>query len=120
MKDVSREIEYNGRKYKLVFNLNVMEAIQEEYGTFEKWGDLTEGKTEDGDKKEPNIKAIVFGVTQMLNEGIDIENEENGTDEKPFTHKQVGRIIMDVGMAEVADQMKETVVASTESTEKNV
>ena len=32
---------------------------------------------------EPNAKAVIFGFTQMLNEGIEIDNEDNGTDTKP-------------------------------------
>ena len=71
MKEMRNEIEYKGITYNLVFNLNVMEVIQDEYGTLDKWGELT-----DGSKGEPNAKAVVFGFTAMLNEGIDIDNEE--------------------------------------------
>ena len=28
MKDISKEIEYRGKTYKIVFNLNVMQLIQ--------------------------------------------------------------------------------------------
>ena len=85
MKDFNGELQYKEKTYKLVFNLNVMEAIQEAYGSLEAWGDLT-----DGESGEPNAKAVIFGFTAMLNEGIDIDNEENGTNEKPLTLKQVG------------------------------
>ena len=44
MKEMRNEIEYKGNKYLIVFNINVMEAIQQEYGTIENWGNLTEGK----------------------------------------------------------------------------
>ena len=115
MKDVSKKITVNGKEYDVVFNLNVMEEIQEEYGTLEKWGDLTDGK--DG---EPNAKAVIFGFTHMINEGIDIRNEENGTDEKPLTYKQVGRMRTEIGLDEMSKTMHETVIASTESAEKNV
>lgn len=114
MKDYSGEIEYKGTKYKIVFNLNVMEAIQDEYGTLEKWGELT-----DGANGEPNVKAIIYGIREMLNEGIDIQNEEEGTDIKPLTLKQVGRLITAIGVEEVTSKMNDTVVESTKSTEKN-
>ena len=114
MKDVNGKIQYNGKDYRIVFNLNVMEAIQEKYGTLDKWGSLT-----DGSEGEPNAKAVIFGFTQMINEGIDIENEENGTNIKPFTLKQVGRILTEVGIANATQVMNNTVVESTESTEKN-
>lgn len=115
MKDVSGNISYNGRDYKLVFNLNVMERIQEEYGTLDKWGELTDGST-----GEPNAKAIKFGFTEMINEGIEMENEQNGTDIKPFTEKQVGRIITEIGLANVVDTVNTTVINSTKDDGKNV
>lgn len=114
MKDAMQTIEYKGKTYKLVFDLNVMEAIQDEYGSIEAWGKLTE--PEDG---EPNVKAIVFGVTEMINEGIDIDNDENGTDEKPLTHKQVARILTEVGLESVAEKMQKSVIDSTEDDSKN-
>ena len=116
MKEISKTLEYKDKKYKLVFNLNVMEVIQEKYGTLESWGKLTDGKENDG---EPNAKAVIFGITAMLNEGIDIENEENGTEEKMLTNKQVGRIITEIGLKSSAQLMNGVVIDSTQSAEKN-
>ena len=114
MKDFNGEIQYKGKEYHLVFNLNVMEAIQAEYGTVDKWAELT-----DGESGEPDAKAIIYGFREMLNEGIDIANEENGTDDKPFTLKQVGRLITEVGIQEATAKLNETVIESTKSEEKN-
>lgn len=114
MKDMCGHIQYKGKDYKLVFNLNVMEAIQEEYGSVEVWGDLT-----DGGEGEPNARAVIFGFTQMLNEGIDITNDEEGTNDKSLTLKQVGRMITEVGLIEATKSMQNTVVKSTESEVKN-
>ena len=114
MKDFNGEIEYKDKKYKLVFNLNVMEAIQDEYETLEEWGALT-----DGSKGEVNAKAVIFGFTQMINEGLDIENEETGTEFKPLTVKQVGRMITEVGLENATKSLNQTVVESTKSEEKN-
>ena len=116
MKEISKTFEYKGKEYKLVFNLNVMEVIQDKYGTLENWGKLTDGAENDG---EPNAKAVIFGITAMLNEGIDIDNEENGTEEKMLTNKQVGRMITDIGLSEATKKLNETVVESTQSGEKN-
>lgn len=116
MKEISKTLEYKGKNYKLVFNLNVMEVIQDKYGTLEKWGKLTDGAENDG---EPNAKAVIFGITAMLNEGIDIENEENGTEEKMLTNKQVGRMITDIGLQSSAQLMNGVVIDSTKSGEKN-
>lgn len=114
MKDMCGHIQYKGKDYKLVFNLNVMETIQEEYGSVEAWGDLT-----DGGEGEPNAKAVIFGFAQMLNEGIDITNDEEGTNDKPLTLKQVGRMITEVGLIEATKSLQDTVVKSTESEVKN-
>lgn len=141
MKDFNGEIQYHERTYKLVFNLNVMEAIQEEYGTLDNWGNLTDGegyakkayeKTnpkkawEDLTAKEkalypsePDAKAVIFGFALMINEGIDIENEENGTDLKPKTLKQVGRMISEIGLSNATKTINKTVIESTKGEEKN-
>ena len=114
MKNIS-EIEYKGKKLKLVFNLNVMEAIQNEFGSVDNWGKLT-----DGASGEVNIKALKFGFTEMVNEAIDIENDENGTDIPFYTSKQVARIISDLGMEQATKALNETVIDSTkDDSEKN-
>jgi hypothetical protein len=112
------EINYKGVKYELVFNLNVMELIQEEYGSVEAWGDVVENAD------EPNAKAVKFGLTCMLNEGIEIYNEDHEDDEdfkprKLLTENKVGRIITEVGLAETTEQLRKSVVDSTKSDEKN-
>lgn len=116
MKDFGGKIEYKDKVYNLVFNLNVMEEIQEKYGSIDNWGALTDGSENAG---EPNAKAVIFGLTAMINEGIDIDNEENGTKNKPLTQKQVGRIITEVGLVEALKTLNDTVVESTKSEEKN-
>ena len=94
-------------------NIETFEKIEQEYGSLEKWGELTSGK-------EPNAKAVIFGFTQMLNEGIDIENEDKGTNEPFLTIKQVGRMITEVGMDVASSALQETVIDSTKSSEKNL
>lgn len=111
IKDVFNEIEYREQKYKVYFNLNVMEEIQAEYKTFDNWTDLVGGKN-----KEVDIKALKFGFQAMLNEGIDIQNEEEGTDIKPLTEKQVGRILTEIGLQTASQKLIDTVVESTKST----
>ena len=114
MKDINGELQYKDKIYPLVFNLNVMQAIQEEYGTLDEWGKLT-----DGSKGEVNAKAVIFGFKEMINEGIDMANEEDGSDIKPVTLKQVGRMITEIGLKEATEKMNTTVVESTKSNEKN-
>lgn len=115
MKEVSKTINYKGKDYKLVFNLNVMEVIQEEYKTINAWGELTDGKS-----GEVDVKALKFGFAAMLNEGIDIDNDDNGTNEPFLTLKQVGRMLSEIGFDQVTEDMNEVVVESVKSDEKNV
>lgn len=117
MKDIMKKITYKDKEYGIVFNLNVMEQIQDEYGSLEEWGKLT-----GGDNGEPNVKAVKFGFTAMLNEAIDIQNDENGTDLKPLTKNFVGRMLTEIGLAEMTKQIQNTVVESTktDNEEKNV
>lgn len=107
-------ISYNGIDYPILFNLNVMEEIQEEYGTIEKWGELTESHGQ-----EPNAKAIKFGLGAMINEGIDVYNETHEEKRPLFTPKQVGRIITEAGLNNIAATMQQSVIESTKSDEKN-
>ena len=114
MKDTNGKILYKDKEYSLVFNLNVMERVQAEYGTIEHWGELTDGKS-----GEPDAKAVIFGFTEMLNEGIDIYNEEHGTNEPFLTLKQVGRMITEIGLKDATQTLNETVVESVRNDEKN-
>ena len=114
IKEVSQEIDYNGKKYKIVFNLNVMQAIQDKFGSLDKWGELTDTKG-----KEINIEPLLFGFKEMLNEGIDIDNEKNGTDIPLLTQKQVGRILTEIGLNEALTKVNGVVVDSSKSDEKN-
>lgn len=113
MKDISKSIQYKDKTYKLVFNLNVMEAIQTEYGSMDAWSKLTDNPN------EPNARAVTFGITEMINEGIDIANDENGTHEPFLTRKQVGRMITEVGLSNMAMTMQDAVIESVKSDSKN-
>lgn len=112
------KVTWKGVDYTLVFNLNVMEQIQEKYGSISKWGALTDNN------KEPNAKAVIFGLTCMINEGIDIDNDDNtnveGYQPKKFlTAKQVGRLITEVGIEEANQKLNDTVINAVASDEKN-
>lgn len=117
MKDTKKTIEYKGVTYPLVFNINVMEAIQEKYESFEEWTNLT-----DKNANEVNFKALKFGIEQMINEGIDIENEEKEEKREFVNSKLVGRLITTLSLETAAAKLQETVIDSTKSDEiiKNV
>lgn len=115
MNDYENTLHINGKDYTLKFTLNVMEEIQEHYGTVDKWAELT-----DGAGGEPNAKALIFGFTAMLNEGMEIKAEEMGEPFTPLSRKQVGRLITQLGIENVEKAMKQTVIESAQSVEKNV
>ena len=115
----SKKINYKGIDYSLEFNLNAMQEIQEEYGTIEKWGELT-----DGTNGEVDVKALLFGLRAMINEGIEIDNEDNAGVEgyvkkKALSLKSVGRLVTEIGLSTAIQTANETVVESTKSDEKN-
>ena len=70
MLDKINYLETAEEKFPMAFTLNVMESIQEKYGSIEAWSNLIQ---RDG---EPDIKALKFFMTESINEGIEIENEK--------------------------------------------
>jgi len=101
-------LETKTEKYPLVFTLNVMEAIQEKYGTIEAWSNLIQ---RDG---EPDIKALKFFITEAINEGLEIEAEKNGEKRKAITSKKAGRILTEIGLSGAASKIMATISDSVE------
>ena len=104
-------IETENRKYPVVFNINVMEEIQEAYGSVSVWGAIVEN-AEGG---EPKVKDLKIGLMMMINEGIDIENEMTGANAPMVNSKQVGRLIGEIGFQAITDVIKNITVASTKT-----
>ena len=102
-------IKTKDRDYPIVFNINVMEEIQEKYGSVSAWG----GIVENAEGGEPKVKDLKIGLMLMINEGIDIENETKGKNDPVLSAKEVGRLISDVGFAVITEVIKNVTVAST-------
>ena len=66
--------------------------------------------------KEDKRHTLLYGEKEIV---IDMANEEDGSDIKPVTLKQVGRMITEIGLKEATETMNTTVVESTKSNEKN-
>ena len=98
-------LETDSEKFPLAFTLNVMESIQDEYGTLSEWSELIRNK------KEPNIKALKFFITEAINEGIEIENEKSG--------EKAGRIITEIGLKKVANTITKMITESMPHDEKS-
>ena len=102
-------IKAKDRDYPIVFNINVMEEIQEAYGSLSAWG----GIVENVNGGEPKIKDLKIGLMMMINEAIDIENEEKGGNTPMLDSKKVGRLITEVGFDVITKKIQELTVAST-------
>ena len=116
MVDKITYLETDIESFPLAFTLNVMESIQDEYGTLSEWSELIRNQ------KEPNIKALKFFITEAINEGIDIENEKSGEKRAPITLSKAGRIITEIGFKKVAKTINKMVSESVKTREisKNV
>lgn len=120
MKDISDTLKYKDVEYKLVFDLNVMEELQEKYGTFDKWCDEAYGKN----TGEPSIKALAFVITAMINEGIEIENEDSGMElKKPITTRKANRILSElareIGLSNIVNKIDKVMTNSLQGGENS-
>lgn len=121
MNDNIKYLETKTEKFPYVYTLNIMEALQNEYGSLNKWANLIEPK----DGSEPNIKAVLFFFKESINEGIDIDNE-NSEIKRPFiSEKKAGRIISEIGINKANELIKNIVIQATKDNgdnenEKNV
>lgn len=111
MVDKINYLETETEKFPLVFTLNVMESIQEKYGTIEAWSNLIQ---RDG---EPDIKALKFFITEAINEGLEIEAEKTGEKPKAITAKKAGRILTEIGLSGAASKIMATISDSVEMDE---
>ena len=109
MNNKIKYIETENATYPIVFNINVMEEIQEAYGSLSTWGEIVENKG----GKEPRIKDLKIGLKFMINEGIDIENEEKGEKRPWLSSKQVGRVIGEVGFNKITEVIQTLTISST-------
>ena len=112
MIDKINYLETETEKFPLVFTLNVMESIQEKYGTIEAWSNLIQ---RDG---EPDIKALKFFITEAINEGLEIEAEKTGKKMTPITAKKAGRILTEFGLSGTASKIMQAIYDSIEVDEK--
>lgn len=110
-------LEVNNKEYPMMFTLNVVEDIQDEFGSLDEWEEQISPKG-----KEPNIKVFKKTVALMINEGIDFMNDENGTNNKFINEKTAGRIISACGFQIINERLKKLIQDSNvieDTEEKN-
>jgi hypothetical protein len=92
MLEKRKDLVVGDKAYPVAFNLNVMEQLQKKYNGIQKWTELLFGKG------EPDLDVLINTFNEMINEGIEIKNEETGSEMKLVTHRQVGRIMTVLGV----------------------
>ena len=112
MIDKINYLETETEKFPLVFTLNVMESIKDKYGSFVAWSYLIQ---RDG---EPDIKGLLFFITEAINEGLEIEAEKTGKKMTPITAKKAGRILPEIGLSGTAGKIMQAISDSIEVDEK--
>ena len=92
MLNTYERITIGKKEYPIAFTLNTMEQIQLQYGSFENWYTIFTQEN-----AEISYKDLIWSFEQIINEGIDIDNEEGKTYTTPIQHKQAGRLITEYG-----------------------
>lgn len=106
MIDKITHISVGDKQYPMAFSLNVIEQIQEQYGSINVWMKVF-------DAKDVKIADVIQTFEFILNEGIDIENEEKGEKRAFLSHKQVGRLLTQLGLQNATEQIKNLFIDST-------
>ena len=94
MIDKIKYLDDGKNKYPIAFTLNVMEALEDEYGGLKKWVELI-------DSDEPSYKAIKFMVQATVEEGQDILNQTNDK----LSSKEIGRLISRIDIDKVGEEI---------------
>lgn len=92
-----------GEKYPMTMDLNVYSSLQEEYGSLDAWYKEAFG----GDESDSSIKALIFTVKEMINEGIDIENETKPVYREHISYTVAGMICTEIGLKGISKTIQE-------------
>lgn len=92
-----------GEKYPMTMDLNVYSSLQEEYGSLDAWYKEAFG----GDESDSSIKALIFTVKEMINEGIDIENETKPVYREHISSTVAGMICTEIGLKGISKTIQE-------------
>lgn len=93
-----RTIKAEGREYPIFCDFNVLEYIQEKYGSIEVYQMKVAGLKKNRDGRDyvagaVNVRAVLDGLQIMINEGIDIQNDNKADTQEHVSKSDVGRIL---------------------------
>ena len=110
------KINAGGKEYPIAYNLNVQSRLQKKFGSLKKWIELIFPTEKDDDEQEADFEAIIITAKELINEGIDIENDSRNEKRDYISQAEAGRIISEIGIAELTRRLLEI---STKSKEEN-
>lgn len=115
------QIKVGAVKYPLAYNLNVQARLQKEYGSLRKWLEKIAPQKKDkkdNEEQEVDIEAVIITARELINEGINIEND-NLIEKRPYVSKEeAGRIVSRVGIAVLRDKLFEMSTSGNEENEE--
>lgn len=114
------QIKVGEVKYPLAYNLNVQARLQKEYGSLRKWLEkiAPQKKDKEDEEQEVDIEAVIITARELINEGINIEND-NLIEKRPYISKEeAGRIVSRVGIAVLRDKLFEMSASGKEENEE--
>ena len=114
------QIKVGEVKYPLAYNLNVQARLQKEYGSLKKWLEkiAPQKKDKEDEEQEVDIEAVIITARELINEGINIEND-NLIEKRPYVSKEeAGRIVSRVGIAVLRDKLFEMSASGNEENEE--
>lgn len=119
LKSRKASVEIGGVVYNLAFNLNVLDAFLEKYGTLQ---DMIAAIDPSGKTMLENAGTVIWVLHQMICEDID-ERMENGEEIKPMTLKGLKRKVRLENIPAIRDAIAEALAEGLpkpkEENEKN-
>lgn len=121
MIDTIYHLKTKNEEFPMAFSIGIWSKLQKEFGSINKLETLATIKGENG-VVEPNLEIIIRIITDMINEGIDIENEKAAEKREFISTKKAGRIITEVGVQKAFNKMMQLINESQPKVEpeKNV
>lgn len=125
LKPVGEELELDGRKYNLIFNVNVIDQLQETYD-MAIVDILNSMFPKNGDEKEVKMnsyKKVAYIAQVLINENIKLHNKENEEKWEPITCEYIAEMLDNITTIKLALLMLKSfngTNSKSETNEKNV
>lgn len=97
-------IEFHGDKLPILCTMEILEQIQDEFGSITKFSERLIPVTPDNKPNGlPDMHAVVFTLPKFINEGIDVYNQDHKIKLEKMTVKEIfqkcDKSLLDVALA---------------------